>query len=154
MKDPKNVEKGRLNRVHGRDFELRVRNDLQKQGWIVCKWQNNVETHKDKELLVRDLWKLIPAKHTFNPFTKAMSAGNGFPDFIAFRKIGILEDYFYEVIGVESKSNGYLKKDETEKCKWLLEQKIFFKILIAEKTIEGRKIIIKYKEFNMKGGIK
>ena len=40
----------------------------------------------------------------------------------------------YEVIGVESKSNGYLTKEEKEKVKWLLKNKIFSKILIAKKS--------------------
>lgn len=52
----------------------------------------------------------------------------------------------YEVIGVECKTNGYLDKTEKEKCKWLLDNNIFSKILIAYKTKEGRKIVIKYKE--------
>jgi uncharacterized membrane protein YbaN (DUF454 family) len=38
-------------------------------------------------------------------------------------------------------------KVEKEKCKWLLENKIFSKILISYKEKEGRKIIVKYKEF-------
>jgi len=51
----------------------------------------------------------------------------------------------YEVIGVEVKSNGYLDKEEKAKCKWLLEKKIFTKILIAKKSkVRGK---IDYKEF-------
>ena len=54
---------------------------------------------------------------------------------------------FYEVIGVECKMKGILDKLEKEKCRWLLENHIFSKILIASKTKVGRKIVIKYKEF-------
>ena len=71
---------GKASRAAGKRFELKVREDLESQGWIVCKWQNNIE-------FTGNLGKLIPAKHTFNYFTKAMSAGNGFPDFIIMRKL-------------------------------------------------------------------
>lgn len=42
---------------------------------------------------------------------------------------------------------GKLGKIEKEKCKWLLENKIFSKIFIASKKINGRKIEIVYKKF-------
>ncbi len=58
---------------------------------------------------------------------------------------------FCEVIGVEVKSgnetNKYLSKVEKEKCKWLLENQIFSKILIANKIKIGRSVGIDYKEF-------
>ena len=54
---------------------------------------------------------------------------------------------YYEVIGVECKTNGYLDKTERQKCRWLLKSGIFSKILIAEKTKVKNRIIIKYKEF-------
>ena len=73
--------------------------------------------------------KLIPAKRKYNPFFKVLGIGTGFPDFICFKKEGKL----YEVIGVEVKANGWLDKKEKEKCKWLLENKVFSKILIAKK---------------------
>ena len=38
-----------------------------------------------------------------------------------------------EIMGVEAKSNGYLTKEEKEKCKWYLDSNIFSKILIAKK---------------------
>jgi len=96
--------------------------------------------------------KLIPAKSRFGLRT------TGFPDFIAiysFPKImlgldgGIFERFKGHaslVIGVECKSNGYLSKEEKEKCKWLLENNIFSKILIAKK---GKKRgSIEYEEIN------
>ncbi len=73
--------------------------------------------------------RIIPARRKYNPFLKALSIGTGFPDFIAFRR----KEDDYEVIGVEVKANGWLDKEEKEKCKWLLENKIFSKILIAKK---------------------
>jgi len=73
--------------------------------------------------------KLIPAKRKFNPFLKILGIGSGFPDLIAFRRSGKL----YEIIGVEVKANGWLDRSEKEKCKFLLNKKIFSKILIAKK---------------------
>ena len=37
------IKKGRRSRALGARFELRVREDLEKSGWIVAKWTNNVE---------------------------------------------------------------------------------------------------------------
>ena len=98
--------------------------------------------------------RLIPAKRKYNPFNKALSIGVGFPDFIAFKKNLLAKrlmkskgvDEFaektsYEVIGVESKSNGYLDKTEKEKCKWLLDNHIFSKVLIASKGKKRGEII-------------
>ena len=56
----------------------------------------------------------------------------------------------YLVIGVECKTNGQLDKVEKQKCKWLIDNNIFNKILIAEKTKVKNKIVIVYKEFEWK----
>lgn len=82
-------EEGKKSRASGKAFELKVRKDLEKKGWIVCRWSNNVEFNETVRLPEQKVVKfgvLIPAKHTFNPFTKAMSAGNGFPDFICIKR--------------------------------------------------------------------
>jgi len=67
---------------------------------------------------------------------------------------GIQTDgYVYEIIGVECKSNGYLTPEEREKCKWLLENKIFSKILIARKGKKRGEIIYEdFQEKYLKGG--
>lgn len=70
-------KQGKKNRRKGGEFELKVRKDLESKGWIVAKWTNNVEFGK-----VVDIGKLIAAKRKFNPFSKALSLGTGFPDFI------------------------------------------------------------------------
>lgn len=75
--------------------------------------------------------KLIPAKRKFNPFFKVLGIGTGFPDFIAFKRKG--KGLGYEIIGVEVKGNGWLDKTEKEKCKFLLNKKIFSEIKIAKK---------------------
>jgi len=72
-----------------------------------------------------------------------MNSG-GFPDFLAYKLLNI-EDF--KIIGVECKSNGYLDPEERKKCRWLLENKIFSKILVAKKKKEGRKVVVKYLEF-------
>jgi hypothetical protein len=152
-------EQGKRNRRKGLLFENLVRKDLEKKGWIVAKWTNNVEFRAPSageinEILqltgsgfgAQRVGKLIPAKRKFNPFNKALSIGVGFPDFICFKKAGLKDDdrYTYDLIGVEAKSNGYLDKEERKKCKWLLDNKIFSKILIARK--EGKDIL--YKEYD------
>jgi len=124
---PSKSNQGKLNRAAGARFELKVRKDLEQNGWITDKWSKNVDL-ETKEL--------VPAKRKFNPFNKVMTIGTGFPDFIAFKAvIGEKKDDFqlYKVIGVESKSNGSLDKAEKEKCEFLLENNIFKEILIAKK---------------------
>ena len=159
-------EQGKKNRKSGGVFELKVRKDLESKDWIVSKWQNNVEFAKEIGTIgnmkkaeeypaMKQLsGKLIPAKRKYNPFNKVMAIGTGFPDFIAFsnvKKNG--KEFFtqfdglrlFQIIGVEGKSNGYLTKEEKEKCKWLIENNIFHKILIASKGKKRREII--YKNF-------
>jgi len=112
-----------------------VREDLEKLGWIVDKWSNNFDL---------SLEKVVSAKRKFNPFSKVMAIGTGFPDFIAFQ---ILDKGKYKVIGVESKSNGLLSKEEKEKCLALLKNEVFGEILIARKKKVGRRIEVEYVNF-------
>ena len=144
-------KQGKKNRAAGQRFELSVRKDLEKNGWIVAKWTNNVEFNEIIKMTKNPEnypnGKLIPAKRKYNPFTKRpMAEGTGFPDFIAYQEMKSLNEITpYEVIGVEAKSNGILDKVEKEKCRWLLENNKFSKILIAEKGKKRGEII--YKEF-------
>ena len=126
---------GKKNRAAGARFELKVRNDLEKEGWVIDKWTNNVDLEEGK---------LVKAKRKFNPYRKVLGIGTGFPDFIAFRPKG----KSYDVIGVEVKGNGWLDKSEKEKCKFLLENKIFGGILIAKKGKKRGEI--EYAEFKDK----
>lgn len=151
---------GRKNRAAGQRFERKVRNDLEKKGWNVSKWQNNVEFWKEnikgKEELIYD-WeedslpfgKLVPAK-----MGRFRTNQGGFPDFIIFKQVKLKEEEkhwtvgefvgpckLYEVIGVESKSRGYLTKEERLKCKWLLRNNVFSKIRVARKGKEKGEII-------------
>lgn len=149
MKEQNKSERGKKARAAGGRFELKVRQELESMGWIVSKWMNTVD--KDKSNILR----LMPAKRKYNPFLKALGVGTGFPDFIAFKKVekfmdadGIEQDAGYEIRGIEVKSNGYLDKIEKDMCCWLLENKIFSKILIARKSKERGKV--DYMDFNEK----
>jgi hypothetical protein len=112
---------GKRSRAAGNRFEAKVRSEMEKMGWIVSKWMNTVDYEKNK---------IAPAKRKFNPFFKALSIGNGFPDFICLRRD---KKGHYEAIGLEVKGNGYLDKIEKGMCHWLIENKIFSRILIAKK---------------------
>ena len=114
------IKKGKTSRAQGARFELKVREKLESNNWIIDKWTNNVDLEEGK---------LVKAKRKYNPFKKMLIVGTGFPDFIAFKLIGEK----YDIIGVESKINGILSKIEKEKCRWLLNNKIFSEILIAKK---------------------
>lgn len=131
---------GKLSRAAGKRFETSVRKDLESKGWIVCKWTNTVEFEEGEG-------KLIQAKSKYNPFLgRIISEGSGFPDFIAFRKIPNVHSA-YEVIGVESKMAKYLDAKEKQICTWLLDNQIFYEILIAYPEKEGRHTKIIYKKF-------
>lgn len=152
---------GKKSRAAGQRFEKRVREDLEKRGWIVDKWGNNVELRKENSEEVSAIpsgtgfiyGKLVKAKPKFvyNPQLKRripMGMSSGFPDFIAFKHYdGTFERPFepYEIIGVESKMNGILDKEEKEKAKWYLDNNIFSKILIAKKGTKRGQIV--YNEF-------
>ena len=146
------VAMGKKARRDGMAFECKVRNDLESKGWIVDKWTNNVNlmcSHKRS-----CCGKLHPAK-SFRGITRS----NGFPDFIAFRRIKVMylddkihfleynPDHLNEVIAVESKMNGVLSKVEKEKCRWYLDNSIFSKIKIAMKCSKELNNGIVYKDY-------
>jgi hypothetical protein len=139
--EPEKSEKskrGKLARAAGMRFESKVREDLENMGWIVNKWINTIDYTKNK---------IVPAKRKFNPFLKTLTIGTGFPDFVCFKRDS---DGKYEVIGLEVKSNGYLDQIEKGMCFWLLENKIFSRILIARKNKKGKNLEIEYIDFKDK----
>lgn len=131
------IKQGKRNRQKGQIFETKVREDLEKNGWIVTKWMNTVDFEKNK---------VVPAKRKYNPFIRALAIGTGFPDLLCYKKNKDL----FEVIGVEVKSNGSLTQIEKGQCIWYLEKGIIPRILIARKTKEGTKNSIKYEDFKQK----
>ena len=155
-------KQGKKNRASGKAFELKVRKDLESKGWIVSKWANNIEFTNEGDCVkeggkvVHEYWngRMIPAKGQYNPFFKRIvGEGSGFPDFIAFYQPGqhpiVVKGqgdvYLYDIVGYECKINGYLDKIEKEKCKWLIENKVFNRILIASKGKKRGEII--YSDF-------
>lgn len=139
-KEKVNIKRGKSSKARGARFELKVRKDLEDKGRTVDKWSNNVDLEEGK---------VIAAKKKFNPFSKAMMLSSGFPDFISIKKIS---EGSYSVIGVEVKLNGILSKVEKEKCKWYLRNGIFSNIWVAKAIQEGRKINIKYEDFEERYG--
>jgi hypothetical protein len=132
---------GKKSRAKGQRFEAKVRQDLEENlGWIVSKWMNTVDYDR-----LGKMGKLVPAKRKYNPFLKAMSIGTGFPDFVCLKRNS---SGSYEVIGLEVKGNGYLDKNEKGMAIWLLDNKIFSRILIARQSKERGKI--DYTDFNVK----
>ncbi len=123
---------GKKSRAKGQRFEAKVRQDLENMGWIVSKWMNTVDYDK-----ANGIGKIVPAKRKYNPFLKALSIGTGFPDFVCFKRNS---DGNYEIIGLEVKGNGYLDPNEKGMSIWLLENKIFSRMLIAKNSDEKGKI--------------
>lgn len=143
------VKQGKQNKRSGAVFELKVRKDLEKKGWIVSKWMNNLDYPKNNINLPseeREDMKLIPARRTYRGPGIPMAIGTGFPDFIVFR-YGDSCDCGHDcghIMGVEAKSNGKLDKLEKEKCEWLIKNEIFHSILIASKG--SKRGSIRYEE--------
>jgi len=135
FKEKKKIEKGKISRARGARFELKVRKDLEEKGKVVDKWSNNVDLEDGK---------IFPAKRKYNPFSRVMTIGTGFPDFVAFSEI---RNGIYSVIGVEVKLNVTISKEEKEKCRWYLERRIFSEIWIAKQKKVGRKIDVEYENF-------
>jgi len=131
-----NIKRGGNARAKGGRFELKVRKDLENKGRIIDKWNNNIDLEQKK---------LIIAKRKYNPFSKALTIGTGFPDFISIKQIS---EGSYSVIGVEVKMNGTLSKTEKQKCAWYLQNKIFSQIWIAKRGEKRGEII--YEDFKEK----
>lgn len=169
-KKKSNIKKGANSRAKGARFELQVRKDLESEGRVIDKWNNNVEltpkgvppSTEKKDL--SDGGKLIIAKRKYNPFSKVMTIGTGFPDFISIKHV---DGEMYSVIGVEVKMNGILSKIEKQKCAWYLKNKIFSQIWIARKgatpqaypdkssekiSTRGKRGRIEYDDFSEKYG--
>lgn len=131
---------GKRSKARGSAFEREVRLDLEMKGYICSKWMNQVEFDEN------GVGKLVAAKPKFCGFGRPMMLSSGFPDFMAY-KLDTLN--FEGILGVEAKINGYLDKTEKEKVKWLLDNKVFDKILVAHQEKDGRKNVIEYKEVDL-----
>lgn len=96
---------GKANRAAGARFELKVRKDLEDDGWIVDKFTNNVDLESSC---------FIKAKSN-----KFRLSSTGFPDFVAIKKGCGDYNNLYNVKLVECKVNGTLSKTEKLKMEWL-----------------------------------
>lgn len=108
MKNPEKVAQGKRNREAGARFERKVRKQLEKEGWIVDKWTNNVDL---------DNSCIVPAKSN-----RFRSRSCGFPDFVALLPVHTLRNRCkqkYNMMLVECKVNGKLSKVEKLKMEWL-----------------------------------
>jgi hypothetical protein len=132
LKKRSKISKGKKAKAAGGQFEVRVRKDLEKKGFVVDKWSNNIDLETNK---------IISAKRKFNPFSKVMAIGTGFPDFVGFQK---RDDGNYRVIGIEVKTNGTLSKVEKEKCRVYLEKKTFSELWIASKQKIKNRVSVVY----------
>lgn len=127
-------KQGRRNKINGSIFERKVREELESIGYVVAKWNNQVDLK---------MKRMVPSKHKYNFYTKVMSLGSGFPDFIAFMPF----EKGRKIIGIECKIGKYLDDDEKMKCVWLLENGVFDAIYVAEKQYEGKKVKPMYVDF-------
>lgn len=158
MKMVDKKKQGKQNRQSGLKFERQVRADLEKRGWIVTKWMNNIEFQTVNKGVIKTInsnvkavkteldGKIVPAKRKYNPYKRALSIGSGFPDFVAFKINGL----DYKVIFVEAKKSKYLDKEEKEKCKIIQEREEIPDVWIAyraTKVGDARKSVIKYIRF-------
>jgi transposase len=49
QKKKSEMKKGKKSKISGRQFEIRVREDLEINGWIVARWTNNIEFEEGVE---------------------------------------------------------------------------------------------------------
>lgn len=171
--------RGKRNRARGKAFELKVKSDLESKGWIVIRWDKNIEfgnllqsnelskkqlsdlkklMEKNKEtyfcgadVSTERIGKLIQSKPKFNPFTHSlMMNSSGFPDYICISQNISGNCLGWQVQLVECKSGDekhkYLDFIEKEKAKWITEN-LHIPVIIANKIKVGRRIEIKYLEF-------
>ena len=102
--------KGKKSRLAGKAFEVAVGKHLTDAGWIVTKWNNQIDLEEDC---------IKPAKNYYIP-GRGNAMGSGFPDFIAFKKPDIFEKYILYFI--ECKINNKLDKKEKMKLDWLIKK--------------------------------
>ena len=97
---------GRKSRAAGKRFEVKVRDDLEDKGWIVVRWNKNVEDNH-----------LITSRGKFNPFTqRVQNMSSGFPDFLC---IQLCFNGSWNIQLVECKLKGKLSRIEKDKMVWI-----------------------------------
>ena len=128
-------KQGKANRAAGKKFEKEVEAHLESQGWIVVKFNKQVDFENNK---------LVTARGQFNPFFKRIvGEGSGFPDFLC-----LMNNFKggWDVQLVESKINGYLNPEEQKKAEWI-EKSLGIKVYVASRLKIGRRNSINYIKF-------
>lgn len=157
MKTEDRKKLGKKSRKQGQDFERKVREDLESKGWIVLRWDKNIEFPIGYEgVMLRG--EFVQTTGHWNNFLKRIVVSqSGFPDFVCI-KLGVfktpvgdirLTPDAFEVQFVECKTNGILDKLEREKSRWIKE-KLHIPIFIASKQKIKRKIEVHYESFGEK----
>jgi len=157
MKTEDRRKLGKKTRAQGKAFEKLVREDLIKTGWIVTRWDNNIElvcsiNEEGKERIEKG--KLVQSKAKFNPFTKqVMNMSSGFPDFLAItygESNASINNFLSGInarILVESKINNSLDKLEKQKMEWI-ERELNIPCYVAYPEKIGRKTCVKLRRWN------
>ena len=130
MKDPEKVKQGKRNKRVGAAFETKTRKLFEEKGWIVSKWNNNIDLQTDE---------MKPAGNHYIP-GRGLTTGKGFPDFVMFGEQSINTE-LYHLFFVECKTNNLLSKEEKMKMNVLRE--MGHKCYIA--FLAGKEV--KYREF-------
>lgn len=119
------------NRRLGKDFENAVREDLERKGWIVIRWDKNIQLN---EFYVenKNSARMVQAKPKFIPGIGLVMNSPGFPDYICLKRFKPeaimdadlerkwIESREFEAIFVECKLDGTTEPIEKEKADWLI----------------------------------
>ena len=105
---------GRRNKRVGAAFETKTRKFFEEQGWIVSKWQSNIDLQTDE---------FKPAGNHYIP-GRGLTMGKGFPDFVMFKPHEAVfnEMRLYPLQFVECKTNNILSKEEKMKMQVIKEK--------------------------------
>ena len=129
-------KQGRKNNRDGAKFELDFRKMMEKEGWIISKFQNNIDLQTGE---------IIQARGYFIP-GRGLTLGKGFPDFVMFRML-IKENKatkaLYELQFVECKRN-IKRLSKEEKMKLEVLKQLGHKCFIAyldEKEIKLKEFL-------------
>ena len=140
-------KQGKSNRAKGKRFEILVRKDLEKKGWIIFKNPNQVskpELNTDGNYTR----KFQSCKPMFIGGRILMMTG-GFPDYLCIKETPFDDRLVFNVHFVECKggdeTHKYLNEEEKFKCMWI-EANLKMQVLIAQKGEKRGEII--YKRWN------
>lgn len=123
-------KQGKNNRAKGKRFELKVRADLERKGWIVFRNSNDVTKPIETDIGEYERFFKQTTGH-WNPFTRTiMMNSSGFPDFIG---IVIGPNGSNQIEFFECKVNGKLDKIEKEKIEWI-KNNLKIQVNIASKN--------------------